>query len=166
VRLSKLLFIFSLLSLSTTAWAIEKTLCTVTSDMDSDYGKVVYEMDQDNRAIGHLYQDSYRNNVLVERIELRGEALREGIVLNRRDKYVTVRMHSDNYDSESGGILYLDTLYNGVSGERKEYEMALAMDKNGPVLIKNKINFTRMKFIAKRSKVFGIIGIEKVIFGE
>ena len=148
------------------AMAIEKLICVVSSDIDSDVGKMVVEMDQDNRGIEHLYQDSYRDGKLTSRIELNAADLKEGIVLNRKDKYITVRMHSDNFDPERGGVLYLDTLYSGISGERKEYEMDIAMDMTGPVLIQNNQNFSLMKFVAKRSKIFGVIGIEKVIFGN
>jgi hypothetical protein len=148
------------------AEASEKVLCIVTSDIDSDIGKIVYEMDSENRGIEHLYQDTFHNGVKTARIELKADGLKDGIVLNRKDKYETVRMHSDNFDPERGGVLYLDTLYSGISGERKEYEMELAMDKNGPILIQNKIIFNKMNIVAKRSKVFGIIGIEKVNFGN
>lgn len=148
------------------AMAEEKDLCLVTSDIDNNTAKIVYEMDSDNRAIEHLYQDSFQGNVRTARIELKADQLKNGIVLNRKDKYITVRMHSDNYDSERGGVLYLDTLYSGVSGERREYVMEVAMDKDGPVLISNKQNFKHMHFVAKRSKVFGIIGIERVVFGN
>jgi len=154
------------LIISFKAIAAEKVLCDVTSDIDSDTGKIVYEMDEEDRAIKHLYQDSFRNGVRVARIELQADGLREGIVLNRKDKYITVRMQSDNFDTERGGILYLDTLYSGVSGERREYEMEMAMDKSGPILLKNNQKFSKMKFIAKRSRVFGVIGIEKVLFGN
>ncbi len=155
-----------LLFISFKTYAVEKILCGVTSDIDNDVGKIVYEMDKDNRTIEHLYQDSFRNGVRTGRIELKADALRDGIVLNRKDKYVTVRMHSDNFDPERGGVLYLDTLYSGASGERKEYLMELAMDATGPILIKNNQTFTKMKFIAKRSRVLGVIGIEKVLFGN
>ena len=125
--------LFFIFSFSTFAMEVEeKLLCTVTSDIDSDVGKIVYQMDQDNREILHLYQDTYQNGKRTNRIELKAEGLKTGIVLNRRDKYIVVRMHSDNYDPESGGVLYLDTLYSGVSGERREYELQLAMDRSGP----------------------------------
>ncbi|MDD4973153.1 MAG: hypothetical protein PHY93_02325 [Bacteriovorax sp.] len=153
-------------SFAISAMANEKVLCVVSSDIDSDIAKISVEMDQDNRGIAHLYQDSYHNSKLTARIELAAEGLKEGIVLNRRDKYITVRMHSDNFDPERGGVLYLDTLYSGISGERREYEMDLATDKTGPVLIQNKQNFSKINFVAKRSKVFGVIGIEKVVFGN
>ncbi|MBC7540825.1 MAG: hypothetical protein H7281_18535 [Bacteriovorax sp.] len=151
---------------SMSAMATEKVLCVVSSDIDSDIGKIVVEMDQDDRGIEHLYQDSYHDSKLTARIELKADDLRSGIVLNRKDKYITVRMHSDNFDQERGGVLFLDTLYSGISGERKEYEMQLAIDKTGPILIQNKQNFSKMNFVAKRSKVFGVIGIEKVVFGN
>ena len=148
------------------AFATEKVLCTVTSDIDNDTAQIVYEMDQDNRAIQHLYQDSFHQGTRTARIELDASGLKEGVVLNQKDKYIIVRMHSDNYDSERGGVLFLDTLYSGVSGQRKEYEMDVAMTKDGVELIHSNSTFTNMKFIAKRSKVLGVIGIERVEFGN
>jgi len=146
------------------AHAAEKVLCTVTSDIDSDVGKIVYEMDADGRAITHLYQDTFHNGTRTERIELKADGLQGGIVLNKKDKYVIMRMQSDNFDVERGGVLRLDTLYSALSGERKEYVMEMAMDKEGPVLLANGRQFSKMSVTAKRSKVFGVIGIEKMTF--
>lgn len=162
----RLLIAVLLFSFSINVMALEKILCVISSDIDSGIGHIVVEMDQDNRAILHLYQDSYRNSELVSRTELTPSELREGIVLNRKDKYITVRMQSDNFDLERGGVLYLDTLYSGISGERKEYELDLTIDETGVVLMQNKQNFNKMSFVAKRSKIFGVIGIERVLFGK
>ena len=150
---------------SFSVYASELVLCTVTSDIDNDTAKIVYEMDQDNRAIQHLYQDSFHEGTRTARIELDASGLKDGVVLNQKDKYIIVRMHSDNYDSERGGVLYLDTLYSGVSGQRKEYEMDVVKTIKGFELVHNN-SFTQMKFIAKRSKVLGVIGIERVEFGN
>lgn len=146
------------------AMAEEKVLCTVTSDIDSDIGKIVYEMDSEGRAIQHLYQDTYHNGARTSRIELKADGLQDGIILNKKDKYIIMRMQSDNFDAERGGVLRLDTLYSALSGERKEYVMEMAMDKNGPVLLTNGRTFSKMSVVAKRSKVFGVIGIEKINF--
>ena len=166
MKISRIIFLAVSILISINANAIENTLCTVTSDIDSDVGKIVYEMDQDNRAIIHMYQDTYHNGVLQNRMELPADSLKSGIVLNKKDKYIILRMHSDNFDPERGGILFLDSLYSALSGERREYDMELAMDKNGPALFKDGKVFTKMNFIAKRSKVFGVIGIEKIQFGN
>ena len=164
MRLRVLLLLFFTFIYALSAVAGEQVLCVVSSDLDSDTGKIVVEMDQDNRTILHLYMDSYHDTKLTTRTELKASDLQAGIVLNRKDKYIIVRMHSDNFEPESGGLLYLDTLYNAISGERKEYLFDLAMELSGPVLIQNKQNFKAMKFVAKRSKVLGVIGIEKVVF--
>ncbi len=163
--ISSLIFslIFSFI-FSFSANAAEKLLSIVASDIDTDFAKIIYEMDQDERQIIHLYLDTYHNSQLTTRNELKADELKGGIILNQKDKIIIVRMYSDNYDSERGGIIYLDTLYNGLNGERREYMMDLAIDKNGPVLIQNKIQFHKMNLVAKRSKVFGVIGIEKVKF--
>jgi len=151
-------------SLSLSAMGDEVVLCTVTSDIDTDVSKIIYEMDAEGRALLHLYQDTYKNGLRTERIELKSDGLQDGIVLNKKDKHVILRMQSDNFDVERGGVLRLDTLYSGVSGERKEYVMEMAMDKSGPMLIFNQKSFNQMAIVAKRSKLFGVIGIEKINF--
>lgn len=152
----------SLVSLS--AMGEEVVLCTVISDIDTDVGKIIYEMDTEGRALLHLYQDNYNNGLRRERIELKSDGLQDGIVLNKKDKHVIIRMQSDNFDAERGGVLRLDTLYSGVSGERREYVIEMAMDKSGPVLTYNQKPFNQMAIVAKRSKLFGVIGIEKINF--
>ena len=161
-----MLTLCSVFILSFALHATEKELCVVTSDIDNDTAKIIYEMDQENRSIQHLYQDSFHDGSRIARIELDASGLKDGVVLNQKDKYIIVRMHSDNYDSERGGVLFLDTLYSGVSGQRKEYEMDVAITKDGIELIHNNTSFSRMKFIAKRSKVLGVIGVERVEFGN
>ena len=163
MKISIIFLIVFNFALSFSAFAAEKLLCSVSSDIDSDIGKIMYEMDGDNRAIKHLFMESFHNGVLTGRIELAAEGLKQGIILAKKDKYTIIRMHSDNYDTESGGLLYLDTLYSAISGERKEYMIEITKDDTGVVLLQNKQVFTKMKFVAKRSKMLGVIGIEKVI---
>lgn len=166
VQLKIVLAVLLFSTLSFSLMAEERVLCTVSSDIDTDIGKFVYQMDDELRSITHLYQDSYHDGKLTGRIELNPEGLKEGIVLNQKGKYIIVRMHGDNYDAESGGVLYLDTLYNALSGERREYELNLVMDKEGPALISNKVKFNQMKFIANRSRPLGVIGVAKVNFSN
>jgi hypothetical protein len=147
------------------AHASEVTLCEVTSDIDNETAKMVYEMDADGRAITHMYKDRYVNGKRVEREELKiSDLVGAGIVLAKKDKIVAVRMYSHNFDMERGGVLYLDTLYSGVSGERKEYEFEMGKTETGIVMTYKDVEFKRMHFIAKRSRILGIIGIEKVNF--
>lgn len=145
--------------------AAEVVLCEVTNDVDKEVGKMVYEFDQDGRYLSHLYKDTYVNNQRTKREELYAkDLLGSGIVLNRKDKYVTVRMYSHNFDEVRGGIVYLDTLYNGVNGDRKEYTIQMDIEPGKVDMSYENKSFNNMHFIAKRSRVLGVVGIEKVVF--
>lgn len=159
---------FSLsLFMSFAVMAGEEVLCEVTNDVDKETGKMVYEYDEATRSITHLYKDRYVNNQRINREELNPEdLLGEGIVLNRKDKYVTVRMYSHNFDVLRGGVLYLDTLYNGVNGERKEYSVQVSIAPGAVKMLYNAQEVNKMHFVAKRSRVLGVIGIEKVLFSK
>ena len=155
-------------SLSSLAFAaVEKELVTVTSDLDSEVAKLIYVMDEDTREMTHLYQDRFKNNQRIERVEMKLESVNgKGVILHKKDKYVTVRLYSHNFDAQHGGILYLDTLYSGVSGERREYEIEVTMDAGVTVMKANKKAFSKMFFKAKKAPIVGAIGIEKVIFSN
>ena len=145
----------------------EEVLCTISSDIDSSIAKLTYEMDQDTQTITHMYQEKYENNQMTDREEIKVEGLTAGgMILLAKGKLTVVRIWSDNFDKNLGGVLYLDTLYSGVSGERRQYEIDLAKNKTGLVLSNNKNDFTNMQFIANRSRMFGIIGIAKINFSK
>lgn len=145
--------------------AAEVVLCEVTNDVDKEVGKMIYEFDKDGRELSHLYKDTFLNNQRIKREELYAkDLLGSGIVLNRKDKYVTVRMYSHNFDEIRGGVVYLDTLYNGVNGERKEYTIQMDIEPGKVDMSYENKSFNNMHFIAKRSRVLGVVGIEKVMF--
>ncbi len=162
------LAIFMLSSILSATEAQEKVLCMVSSDVDKSTGRMTYVMDEDGRRIAHLYKESYENGKLTERSEVDMSDLNDkGIVLHQKDKYVTVRLYSHNFDEERGGVLYLDTLYNAVKGERKEYQIEVVKNEQSDILmINNKKSFTRMHFIGKKAPVLGVIGIDKVLFSN
>lgn len=161
----KKIFLFFLIFLfSNSVFSLEKVLCTITSDIDSNYAQIIVDMNENTHSINGMYQDSFENNQLIERIEILEEQLKDGVILDQEGDRVTVRLQSDNFDLKVGGPLIIDTLYNGVTGTRKEYKMEMSIDLNGPVLLKNGKKFNKMIFIANRVVVLGVIGIENVIF--
>ncbi len=162
------LSVFMLSTFINATEAAEKVLCVVASDVDTDIGKLVYEMDEDGRGIKHMYSEKWVNNKLVDRAEINIlDVNGNGIVLHKKDKYVTVRLYSHNFDIERGGVLYLDTLYNAVKGERKEYTIEVSKNADNDIeMFNNKTKFSNMKFIGKKSPILGVIGIEKVNFSK
>ena len=45
-------------------------------------------------------------------------------------KFYTFYRESNNFDDAQGGIINIDTLYNGINGKRKNYELALAQHQH------------------------------------
>ncbi len=166
MRIFKTLSVVIFLVYSLTLLANEKVVCVITSDIDSNSANITVDLDQENHRIKHFYQDRFVNSQMVERIEIKEESLKEGVVLDRDGRYITVRIQSDTFDFEHGGTLNIDTLYSGVSGKRVEYVMDMIMDDNGPVLEKNNQPFTKMLFISNRSIFFGVIGIKDIMFKD
>lgn len=155
-------------SLASNAFAEEKVLCNVSSDVDSNTGRIVYEMDADGRRIEHLYVESYVDGKLDERVPVNFEEINgKGIILHKKDKYITVRLYGHNFDDERGGTLYLDTLYNAVKGERKEYQIDVSKNVKNEIEMRNNNSlFNQMFFKAKKAPIIGVVGIEKVIFSK
>jgi hypothetical protein len=163
--LPKVLAAITLTIFLSNAQAAEAVLCDVTSDIDNEVAKMVYELDEETGDIKHLFKDRYVNGKRIEREELHiKDLLGDGIVLAKKDKTIAVRMYGHNFDAVSGGVLFLDTLYNGVNGERREYSFEVAKSVTGLVMVYKGVEFKKMHFIAKRSRLLGIIGIEKVNF--
>lgn len=144
--------------------ATEFTLGKITSDIDKDYALLVYDRDDMTGEIVKLYADAYSQGVRIERKEFEEAGLQRGIVLLKKDKYEIVRLQSSNFERARGGTLRLDTLYSAVSSERRVYEFEVLVDPDKVRLETRNGEFNRMHFIAKRSRILGPIGIEKIQF--
>lgn len=159
------LALFMLSSILSATEAQEKVLCDVTNDIDKETARIVYEIDEESRELKGLFTERYVNNKLVERkvLDLR-DLLGAGVVLHKKDKYVTVRLYSHNFDEVRGGVLYLDTLYSAVSGQRREYVIETSISDAEATMSYNGSDFKKMHFVAKRSGILGPIGIERIEF--
>ncbi len=153
------LSVFTLFQFS--IFAKEETLAKITSDMDNDYALLVYERGE-NGDVEHLYADQYSKGVRVERAELKDSELDRGIVLLRKDRYDIMKIQSSDFDRSRGGTLKLDTLYSALSGERRVYEFNMTIDLDRVFFDVKGQEFNHMHFIAKRSRILGPIGIEKI----
>lgn len=152
------------ISLTFNAFAKEETLARITSDIDRNYALLVYDRDDVTNEVKAMYADAYENGSRVERKAFDERGLNTGIVLLEKDRYQIVKIQSSNFDRDRGGIIKLDTLYSAVSGERRVYEFEISVHADRVTLETRNGEFNRMHFIAKRSRVLGPIGIEKIQF--
>ncbi len=156
--------VIMMISIFNVAKAAEKTVATVSSDESAVIYKLIVES-KDGRGIDHFYKDVYENGKQrSQRIELDPQVLmRTGMILEQREKYVIMKLKSNNFDTEQGGIVVVDTLYSGVSGERKSYEVQLAQDKSGWALFKQGKTIKEIQIKANRVMVLGTVGIKNLV---
>ena len=74
-----------------------------------------------------------------------------------------MKLKSNDFNLEQGGIVIVDTLYSGVSGQRKSYEIQLAQDKSGWSLFKEGKIITEIQIKTNRVKLLGSIGIKSLV---
>lgn len=156
--------VIMMVSIFNVAKASEKTVATVSSD---DNTKTSYQLvidSKNGRGIEHFYKDVYENGKKIRRTELDPKVLMDtGMILEQRDQYVVMKLKSDNFDLEQGGIVVVDTLYSGVSGERKTYEIQLAQDKSGWSLFKQGKTIKEIQIKTNRVMVIGAVGIKTLV---
>ena len=152
-----------MISVFNVAQAAEKAVATVSSDESKTVYKLVVDS-KDGRSIDHFYKDIYEDGKKIRRTELDPKVMmKTGMILEQRDKYVVMKLQSNNFDLEQGGIVIVDTLYSGVSGERKTYEIQLAQDKSGWGLFRKGKTIKEIQIQSNRVMMIGTVGIKNLV---
>ncbi len=164
----KTLFAISLLIASAihsfAAHASEQTLATIGNDENPNTYLLVVDSTDGNRAIKTFYKDVYANGRRVTREALDYRVLlRSGMILEQRNQYVVLKLKSNNFDEEQGGIITVDTLYNGANGTRKTYDVQLAKEKSGWALINQGKIIKKIFIQTNKVMILGSVGIKNLI---
>lgn len=144
--------------------ASEQSLATIGNDETKKTYQLVIDSSEDTRSIKTFYKDVYLDGKKLTREKLDFHALKNtGMILEQRDKYVVLKLRSTNFDEFSGGIITVDTLFNGANGTRKTYDIQLAKDKSGWSLF-NSGKIVKQIFIQTNKVMFlGAVGIKNLI---
>lgn len=144
--------------------ASEQTLAVVGNDENRKTYLLIVDSTQDERAIKTFYKDVYENGRKISREVLDFHVLeKSGMILEQRDKHIVLKLKSVNFDEQQGGIITVDTLYNGANGTRKTYELQMAKAKNGWALI-NHGRIVKQIFIqTNKVMILGAVGIKNLI---
>jgi hypothetical protein len=87
---------------------------------------------------------------------------KDGVILDKRGERTVINLKSDNFDFESGGTVTIDTLYNGVTGERKQYVIELAKDSSGWRLFKKNSIISKLHIEVNKKAILGTIGVKNI----
>ena len=145
------------------AQAEEKVVATVSSDENSTNYKLVVDS-KDGREIEHFYKDVYENGKRIARDEIFAPVLiSTGVILQQVEKHVVMKLKSNDFNLEQGGMVIIDTLYSGVNGKRKSYEVQLAQDKSGWSLFQAGKIIKDIQIKTNRIKFIGTVGIKTLV---
>lgn len=146
------------------SFATEKLLANITSDVLSDYYHLSVNINDENQNLNMFYFDTYVNDTFNKRDEITiNDFIKQGIRIPANGKIVVVRISGYNFDEEQGGMLILNTLANILSGRRKTYELHLARDIDQWALYKNGKTITKIKVMANRIPIVGVVGIKDLM---
>ena len=161
--LSITLMILSVLPVS--VLAREEVLTTTDNDDNNEIYQLIVDVNESTQALKKLYKDTYVNGLKIKRDILNEDDLKtkNGVILEKRDKHNVLNLKSDNFDHDLGGKITIDTLYNGITGERRSYELDLAKDKTGWKIFKGKKVVSKFHVKVNRVILAGTIGIKSVV---
>jgi hypothetical protein len=157
------LFVIYIL-ISNNIFAKEEILATVTNDENKDIYKIVIASDENTGDVKTFYKDNYTGTSRVSRTALDYKSLPSsaGLVLEQRKEYRVIALQSNNFDNVRGGIINVDTLYNGASGQRKSYELSIAKDRTGWKLFKGNSSISKLHIEVNKIALLGTVGVKNI----
>jgi hypothetical protein len=165
--MSKMFFSFLLLSLTASfnVSAKEVILSITDNDDNNEVYNLVVKVDDQTERLNELYKDTYVNGQKIKRDVLNPDDLTtdHGVILEKRDGHNVLNLKSQNFDFERGGSMTIDTLYNGIKGERRNYELELARDATGWKLFKQDKVVSKFHIKVNRVIILGTVGIKTII---
>jgi hypothetical protein len=155
-----LVFLFAI---TFNAFAKEEILATVTNSENKDIYYIIAQSDDLNGDIKAFYKDTLSTGQKSRnRLETNTLQSRNGLVLEQRGEHKVIALKSINFESVSGGIITIDTLFNGANGERHNYEVQLAKDKSGWKLFKSGKSISKLHIEVNKVLFLGTVGVKNI----
>jgi hypothetical protein len=155
--------ILMIITIFNVARASEHVIATISRDEGNASYQLLVDA-EDGRDIKSFYKDVYENGKKVRREALDPEVLmKTGMILEQREKHVVLKLKSNDFDLQQGGIIVADTLYNGASGERRSYEIQLAQSKSGWGLFRKGKTIKEILIQTNKVMILGTVGIKNLV---
>lgn len=162
--MKKIIFLLAVVC-SLNVFAHEEVLTTTDNDDNDEVYTLVVSVNDDTQTLEKLFKDTYVNGTKIKRDNLNEEDMKTkgGMILEKRDQYNVLNLKSDNFDHDLGGKIVIDTLYNGIKGDRKKYDIDLAKDPTGWKIFKDNKIITKFHVKVNRVIIVGTVGIKNII---
>jgi len=141
-------------------------MATITSDIDRNTTFFLMETDQDHSIHSIRIKSVTPEGRVFEDFSYSTEQVLDGeVVLHERQGHKAVKLRVEkNFSPAKGGVVYIDYLFSGVSGNRRNLELYLTKQDNEFRLLSKPdlLPVNRFYFLANRHPVLGIIGVRRV----
>jgi site-specific DNA-adenine methylase len=146
-------------------FAKEETLSITDNDDNNEVYNLVVNVDDATQSLKNLYKDTFIDGKKIRRDVLNPDNLKtkDGVILEKRDNYNVLNLKSDNLDFDRGGKIIIDTLYNGVTGDRRTVDLDLSKDKNSWKLFKDKKAVSKFHVKVNKVIILGTVGIKTIV---
>lgn len=165
MKVSTSLLMFATLLLSGKVLAREEIIATITNDENKQVYTFVAETNEATDSIKSFFKDNYSSaGKKINRELLASEKLTTGgLILEKRGDHEVLKLESNNFDLDQGGIVTINTLFNGVNGQRKEYDLQLAKAHDGEWrLFKGSKIITKLHIVVNKKFVIGNVGVKEI----
>lgn len=146
-----------------TVFANEEILVKISSDENSKIYLLKVNVDENTQNITQLIKETYDNGKQIKRDTLDYKKLPNGLSLEERKNRKIIVLKSDNFYNDQGGLVAVDTLFNGVKNQRKSYQFELVRSKNSWELYYAKKAIKHIKILTNKSTILGVIGIKNLV---
>jgi hypothetical protein len=144
------------------AQAAEKVIAVVHNEESGLKYRLIIE-DKDGRGIKALYKDVYKGNEKLKRDLLDVNTIATtGLVLEQRNDFELMKLKGLNFDLDQGGMVEIDTLYNGATKERKKYQVQFTQTQQGWAIIKDKKIIKDIFIKVNKVMFIGAVGIKSL----
>lgn len=155
------LFVFVLFSI-TNLEASTFNIVEITRDDSSLTYRLIVDS-EDESIIDQVRKETHLNGKLINNEILNPNELKKGIVLEEQRGFQVLVLRSSNFDMVHGGSVQVDTLYSGVTGERRSTYFDLAKHENGWALFYRNRIVKRLEIRVNRVPILGVVGIKELI---
>lgn len=157
------LFLFIALFTCGKVLAKENVLATITNDDNKEVYTFVAQIDDETDKIKAFFRDEYIDGKKTERALLESKELTSnGLTLMKSGEHEVISLKSQNFDQYQGGEITIDTLYNGISGDRKSYNLDLAKADAGWKLFNGEKAISKLHIIVNKKMLIGAIGVKDI----
>lgn len=154
------------LGLSQNLLATEQRLVSITNDEDKETCIFVLKTEGEDNDIQSFFKEVYDESgvrIIRESLSINDVHKETGLVLKEVDGRVIVSLKSENFAQHNGGHIRLDTLHNGISGSRKEYEYEVARASRSWELLKDGQPVKAIHLKSKKVFPLGTVGIADIV---